>query len=229
MPLPEFSNPSLLRRALTHRSYLNEHPDALEDNERLEFLGDAVLDFLVGAFLYRAYPEKNEGELTRLRAALVRTEQLAAFARALGLHEQLLLGKGEEDARGRERLPLLCAVFEAMIGAYYLDAGIEAVRQYTEPIFLPTAEAIEREEADLDAKSLLQEWAQAQLGLTPFYELAAASGPDHERQFTIAVLVGKEVFGQGTGRNKQAATQAAARDALKHLGLVIPHRAPEAK
>lgn len=229
MPLPEFSNPSLLRRALTHRSHLNEHPEALEDNERLEFLGDAVLDFLVGAFLYSAYPEKNEGELTRLRAALVRTEQLAAFARGLGLPDMLLLGKGEEEARGRERLPLLCATFEAMVGAYYLDAGIEAVRQYIEPLIRSTAEAIMRDEAHLDAKSLLQEWAQANLGLMPYYTLASMAGPDHERNFTLEVRLGHEVYGRGTGRNKQVAAQLAARQALERLGLVTPHHTSRPK
>jgi ribonuclease-3 len=218
MSLPNFKDASLLRRALTHRSYLNEHAEALEDNERLEFLGDAVLDFLVGAFLYHRYPEKSEGELTRLRAALVRTEQLAAFAKTLNLNEELRLGKGEEDAGGRARLPLLCAAFEAMIGAYYLDSGIEAVSEYVEPIFLPAAEAVLRDEADTDAKSLLQEWSQAELGLTPFYELVASAGPDHEREFTLEVRLGHEVYGIGTGRNKQVAAQAAARAALQRIG-----------
>src|SRR5512139_1138569 len=206
--IPSFRDPSLLQRALTHRSYLNEHPEAMEDNERLEFLGDAVLDFVTGAFLYHRYPELQEGRLTRLRAALVRTEQLAVFAQAVGLGPLVRLGRGEEA--GRTRPALLCAAFEAVIGAYFLDAGIGAVRAYVEPLFQPAAEHILSAEKDTDAKSLLQEWAQARRGQTPRYNTLAATGPDHEKKFTVEVRIGEEVFGVGEGPNKQAAAQAAA-------------------
>ena len=212
MPLPEFKDPSLLQRALTHRSYLNEHPEALEDNERLEFLGDAVLDCLSGAFLYNRYPEMREGQLTRMRSALVRTEQLAAFADALGVAPLIRLGKGEEEAGGRQRMPLLCATLEAIIGAYYLDSGFNAVRQFVEPLFASIANA------DLDPKSYLQEIAQAELGHTPRYHTVSAVGPDHQKEFTVQVLIGGEAYGAGAGPNKQAAAQAAARDALRKLG-----------
>jgi ribonuclease-3 len=185
----------------------------LEDNERLEFLGDAVLDFVTGAFLYHRYPEMAEGRLTRLRSALVRTEQLAVFSQAVGLGPLMRLGRGEEA--GRARPTLLCAAFEAVIGAYFLDAGVEAVRAYVEPLFKPAAEQILRTDKDTDAKSLLQEWAQAKRGQTPRYSTLAATGPDHEKTFTVEVRIGEEVFGVGAGPNKQAAAQAAAQAGLQ--------------
>lgn len=218
MPLPEFKNASLLLRGLTHRSYVNEHPEAGTDNERLEFLGDAVLDFLAGAFLYHQYPEMQEGGLTRLRAALVRTEQLAIFAGELDLGRHLRLGRGEAESGGRKRQTLLADALEAVIGAYYLDAGLDAVRSFVEPLFDAAAEAIIRAEQEVDAKSLFQEWAQGQLGQTPRYSVVAIDGPDHNRTYTVHVLVGAEAYGTGTGPSKQAATQAAARDALLRVG-----------
>ncbi len=216
MSLPAFNDPSRLLRALTHRSYLNEHPEAGDDNERLEFLGDAVLDFVAGAFLYHQYPEMREGGLTRLRAALVRTEQLAAFAADLDLGRQLRLGRGEAGSGGRQRQTLLADSFEAVIGAYYLDSGLEAVRAFVEPLFSTAAEAIIRAEQEVDAKSLFQEWAQAKRGHTPRYAVVGVEGPDHSRTYTVEVTVDGETFGTGTGTSKQAATQAAARSALEH-------------
>jgi ribonuclease-3 len=218
MPLPSFHDPSLLIRALTHRSYVNEHADVNEDNERLEFLGDAVLDFVAGAFLYHRFPEQREGGLTRLRAALVNTEQLARFATALDLGSLLRLGKGEAESGGRKRQTLLADAFEAVMGAYYLDSGLEAVRSFVEPMFAESADNILLTESDIDAKSLFQEWAQAKLLQTPRYTTTAVSGPDHSREYTIDVLVGGEVYGTGTGPSKQAATQAAARVALHKVG-----------
>ncbi len=212
MPLPVFKDPFLLTRALTHRSYVNEHPEALEDNERLEFLGDAVLDCLSGAFLYNRFPEMREGQLTRMRSSLVRTEQLAAFATTMGVGPLIRLGKGEEEAGGRDRPPLLCDTFEAIIGAYYLDSGFEAVRQFIEPLFRAIGDA------DLDPKSAFQEIAQRDYGHTPRYHTVAAVGPDHQKQFTVEVRVNGEVFGVGIGQSKQIAEQAAARDALHKLG-----------
>jgi ribonuclease-3 len=220
MNLPSFNDPSLLIRALTHRSYVNEHAEVTDDNERLEFLGDAVLDFLAGAFLYHQFPEQREGGLTRLRAALVNTEQLARFAAALDLGGMLRLGKGEAESGGRTRQTLLADAFEAVMGALYLDSGLDAVRAFVEPLFGESAHHILLTERDQDAKSLFQEWAQAELGQTPRYSTQAVSGPDHSREYTIDVLVGGEPYGTGTGPNKQAATQAAARDALRRVGLL---------
>jgi ribonuclease-3 len=148
-----------------------------------------------------------------LRSALVRTEQLAVFSQAVGLAPLMRLGRGEES--GRARPTLLCAAFEAVIGAYFLDAGVEAVRAYVEPLFQPAAEQILRTDTDTDAKSLLQEWAQARRGQTPRYTTLAAAGPDHEKTFTVEVRIGEEVFGVGVGPNKQVAAQAAAQAALK--------------
>ncbi len=218
--LPAFRDPSLLRRAFTHRSYINEHPEAFEDNERLEFLGDAVLDFVTASYLYNRLPEMKEGRLTRLRAALVRTEQLAEFAVELELGPAIRLGRGEEESGGRLRKSLLCDAFEAVIGAYFLDSGIDAVRALVEPLFNPALERILRAEQDSDAKSRLQEWAQADRGQTPRYTIIDNSGPDHERVFTAQVFVGEVLCGQGSGLNKRSAEQAAALEALGRLGLV---------
>jgi ribonuclease-3 len=214
------SNPSLLRRALTHRSYLNEHPDALEDNERLEYLGDAALDFITAAWLYNRYPEMDEGDLTRLRSSLVRTEQLAAFARELGLGESLLLGRGEEASGGRNRSALLCDAFEAFIGALFLDSGLESVIKFMQPRLEAAAEIALKDESLIDPRSELQIWAQAAWGETPRYETLETYGPDHERQFLIEVKVGDEVSGQGLGRSKQEAAQRAAADALSKIGEI---------
>jgi ribonuclease-3 len=211
----QFHDLSLLQRALTHRSYLNEHPEhSLEDNERLEFLGDAVLDFVAGAWLYDRFPEMDEGRLTRLRAGLVRTETLASFARRFRLGEALLLGKGEDDSGGREREKILCGAFEALIGALYLDQGMEAVQRFVEPLLEPALTDILERAADKDPKSLLQEWAQATLGETPLYRTVSSHGPDHAKQFTVEVLIGNTVCGRGTGPSKQSAAQAAAQNAL---------------
>jgi ribonuclease-3 len=214
-----FNDYSLLSRALTHRSYLNERPEALEDNERLEFLGDAVLDFLVGAWLYHHYPEMSEGELTRLRSALVRTEQLAAFARNFDLGSAMRLGRGEDESGGRSRDALLCATFEAVVGALYLDAGILVVQTFLEPILEPATEEILIGRMDQDPKSLLQEWAQARGYSAPVYRMVASDGPDHAKVFQVEVLVNGEVFGRGSGPSKQAATKIAAKAALAHYGL----------
>ena len=210
-----FADLSLLQRALTHRSYANEHPEhALEDNERLEFLGDAVLDFVAGEYLYHRFPEMDEGQLTRLRAGLVRTETLARFAQKFGLGRALLLGRGEAESGGRARAKNLCGAFEALIGAMYLDQGLDVVHNLMEPLFTPAVEDILNRAADKDAKSLLQEWSQATLGKTPSYRTVASEGPDHAKRFTVEVVIGGRVYGTGHGHSKQAAAQAAAQQAL---------------
>lgn len=209
----------LLSRALTHRSYLNEHPEALEDNERLEFLGDAVLDFIVGAWLYNRYPEMPEGDLTRMRSALVHTEQLAEFGREIDLGNALRLGRGETQAGGRNRNVLLCDTFEALIGALYLDQGIDAVTTFINPLLTSAADDILLNHRAEDDKSLFQEWAQAQGYATPSYLTRSASGPDHSKTFEVDVLVNGVIYGSGTGSSKQLAAKAAAHDALMRLGL----------
>ncbi len=212
----EFRDYSLLSRALTHRSYLNENPGSvLEDNERLEFLGDAVIDFVVAGFLYHRFPEMDEGELTALRAALVRAETLAGFARQIDLGQHLRLGLGEEDNGGRERVPLLCATFEAVAGAIYLDRGLDEARRFIEPLVRPALEAIRAGDLHKDAKSEFQVWAQARFNVTPHYRVSGSEGPDHDRMFTVQVVVGPEVWGEGRGRSKQIAAQAAASEAMR--------------
>lgn len=213
-----FNDPHLLRRALTHRSYVNEHPETLEDNERLEYLGDAALDFLTAAWLYNHFPEMNEGQLTRLRSALVRTEQLAAFAEEIFLGEAIFLGRGEESTGGRQRPALLCAAFEALIGAIYLDAGFQHVVDFMEPRLERAADSILEDKSLFDARSLLQIWAQAEMGETPKYRTIDAYGPDHAREFVVEVRVGHGISGLGRGRSKQDAAQAAAAEAMQKIG-----------
>lgn len=212
-----FTNFLLLSRALTHRSYLNEHPEALEDNERLEFLGDAVLDFLVGAWLYNHFPEMPEGDLTRMRSALVRTEHLAGFARKLDLGPAMRLGRGEIFAGGRNRDVLLCATFEALMGAIYLHCGLDVVQKCLAPL-LEESDPDELIQTEVyDPKSRLQEWSQAnKLGI-PRYVTVQTSGPDHERVFDVVVEIAGKAYGNGSGNSKQNAARNAAQDALEKL------------
>lgn len=215
----EFKDKFLLRRALTHRSYLNENREALEDNERLEFVGDAILAFVVAEWLYKQYPEKREGFLTKIRSSLVHTQKLAEFARKIGLGQALLLGKGEEQAGGRDRAPILCDAFEALIAAVYLDGGMEAVKQLVLPLVAEEADKIIFNRSDEDVKSRLQEWAQAQGFGSPHYELVGESGPDHAKNFKVAVWVNETRLGEGSGVSKQSAEKSAAADALITLEI----------
>jgi ribonuclease-3 len=220
--LPDFSNILLLSRALTHRSYLNEHNDAIEDNERLEFLGDAVLDFIVGAWLYDRFPEMPEGDLTKMRSALVHTEQLANLAREIGIGRAMRLGRGELQAGGKDRLGLLCDTFEAVIGALYIDKGIEGVIKFISPILERTAEDVLANHKDEDPKSKLQEWAQGTGLQAPQYATRNSYGPDHSKLFEVDVYIDGQIKGSGIGQSKHAATKQAALDALKKLGLTNP-------
>ncbi len=213
------TNYLLLSRALTHRSYLNEHADAIEDNERLEFLGDAVLDFLVGDWLYNHFPEMAEGDLTRLRSALVRTEQLSEFAQLINLGAVLRLGRGEEDGGGRQRPALLCGAFEALVGALYLNTGLQAVTDFMVPLLKEAVLLILNERHDHDSKSLLQEWVQSQGFGPPVYRIIGTTGPEHEKFFEVQVVVDGQVYGSGCGHSKQLAAKAAARNALDSLGV----------
>jgi len=211
-----FRDLSLLEEALTHGSYANEFLDAeLLDNQRLEFLGDAIVDLVVGEWLFHRYPDAREGELTRLRASVVDKAGLAALAREIRLGDHLRLGKGEELDGGRRREANLCAAFEALVGAIYLDQGMERTREWLCQFLEARAAEMDRERAAKDAKSLLQEHTQASLHLTPTYRIIHQEGPDHARRFTAQVLVDGEVWGEGRGKSKQAAESAAAEDALR--------------
>ncbi len=212
-----FSNLSLLTRALTHRSYVNENPDSVDDNERLEFLGDAVLDFIVGAWVYNRFPELAEGDLTKIRSAIVRNDQLANFARRIDLGGAIRLGRGEATSGGSERDILLGSTFEALIGAIYLDAGLGAVEAFVNPMLNDLQEYILDEIQD--PKSRLQEWAQAEKLGTPLYVTISTKGPDHAKEFEVEVRIKGTAYGRGHGTSKQVAARIAAQTALEALGI----------
>ncbi|MEK7552730.1 MAG: ribonuclease III [Patescibacteria group bacterium] len=214
-----FRAPDLLRQALTHRSYLNEHREANWDhNERLEFLGDAVLELVVTDYLFGRYPKETEGDLTAYRAALVNTDTLAEVAIDLGVNDYLLLSKGEAKDTGRARQVILANAFESIIGAIYLDQGLTAARDFIVNNFDGRAEAVIAARRIQDAKSFFQEKAQATEELTPTYEVLSEVGPDHHKTFTVGLYLGTNLVATGVGRSKQEAEQAAARRALVERG-----------
>lgn len=209
-----FNNLALLEEALTHRSYLNEHKSARAHNERLEFLGDAVLELATTRFLFDTFPEKPEGDLTAYRAALVNTVSLARVAEDIGLNNLLFLSKGEARDTGRARLIILANAFEALLGALYLDQGYETAVAYLEKHLFPKLDGILETGAWQDAKSRFQEEAQEKKGITPSYKTLAEEGPDHARVFTVGVYLGEVEIARGKGKSKQEAEQDAAQNAL---------------
>lgn len=216
-----FKDKALLRQAFTHRSYINENKNSkLEHNERLEFLGDAVLELVVTDFLYAKYPTKPEGELTTYRSALVNAITLSEVASNLDMNDFLLLSKGEAKDMGRARMYILANTIEAVIGAIYLDLGYEAAKGFIEKnIFIFADKMIARGNL-VDAKSMFQEKAQEKTGTTPSYKLIREAGPDHDKSFTTAVFIGKEQIATGEGKSKQEAEQNAALRALETKGWV---------
>lgn len=223
-----FHDKALLQRAFVHRSFLNEAGDGtdLSDNERLEYLGDAVLTFLISEHLFELFPEHQEGPLTRLRSALVRRETLARVARRLHLGELLLLGRGEEDSGGRTRPATLCAVFEAVLGAVYLDQGLEIARHFALSMLEPELDKWRKLATAKDAKSRLQELVQSMCGMTPRYKTLESTGPDHNKFFVQGVHIDKLLVGTGQGYSKQEADQEAAAMALSRLGVSAPEYRP---
>jgi ribonuclease III len=212
-----FENVSLLDTALTHKSYANEAAlPGLEDNERLEFLGDAVLDLAVSHLLYDARPALSEGEMSKIRAQLVKEESLEQIARSFSLGTFLRLGRGEEHTGGRQKASILANTFEALVAAIYRDGGFDLAFQFVEGIFRPALDRT-RPEADRDYKTRFQEFAQARYGKAPTYRLVGESGPDHDKAFEVEILVGRRVLGRGKGRSKKEAEQRAAQDALEIL------------
>lgn len=214
-----FHNRKLLTQALTHSSFVNErgHDVCVSDNERLEFLGDAVLDIIVADLLYRKYPDISEGELTQLRAALVKTDSLAHLGTLFQVGAYLRIGHGEELSGGRERATILCRAFEAVIGAMYLDRGLNTVEDFVTPSLLDLLDHVIKHNLHIDARSALQERIQARLAITPSYRVAGADGPDHAREFRVEVTIGDSIIGAGIGASKRAAAQEAARAALLQL------------
>jgi ribonuclease-3 len=221
----KFENTTLLRQAFVHRSYANESAEPLEDNERLEFLGDAVLNFISGSCLYQKYPQFSEAKLSKLRAKLVGQTHLASLARQLHLNEWIKLGQGERKNRGYDKDSLLSDVFEAVIGAYFLDAGIEAVREFVEPLLTNAIADMEKDttiEGQLhdritDAKTRLQEWVQKNDGVPPQYRVIEERGEPHNRTFVVQVLIQNKAAATGTGSRKRDAEQKAAAIALEKL------------
>jgi ribonuclease-3 len=216
----EFKNRDLLIEAFCHRSYLNEHPDfPLPHNERLEFLGDAVLELIVTEYLYKKYPEKNEGELTNWRAALVNAKILGELAKDLGFNDFLLLSKGEEKETGKARLYILANTFEALIGAIYLDQGYEVAKNFVEKNLIEKKlpEIIEKG-LFKDPKTRFQEEAQERVKITPTYKVLEEWGPDHAKHFVVGVFLGNELIAKGEGSSKQEAEEEAAKNALKIKG-----------
>ena len=215
----EFKNKGLLRQAFTHRSYLNENRGFKGGhNERLEFLGDAVLELVTTHFLYEEYPEKNEGEMTSIRSALVNAENCAEVARQLNVNEYLLLSRGESKDTGRARTYILANTLEAIIGAIYLDQGYDASKDFIIKYITPITPKIVSEGLWMDSKSKFQEKAQEYESVTPFYKTMKEVGPDHDKIFTVGVFLRDTLIAEGEGDSKQSAEQKAARKALRERG-----------
>ena len=212
----KFTNKDLLTQAFVHRSYLNENPDfSLFHNERLEFLGDAVLELIVTDYLYASFPDKPEGELTSWRAALVNSKMLSLVAKEIDLNDFLLLSRGEKRETGKARDYILANTFEALVGSMYLDRGIAETRRFVKRWLLPKISMIQEEHLFQDAKSRFQEVAQEKVNITPVYKLLKESGPDHVKHFVIGAFLGSELAGQGEGFSKQEAEERAAKEALE--------------
>jgi len=213
----KYQDVDLLEKALTHRSYLNEHDDVHQSNERLEFLGDAVLQFLSSKFLYKKFPESPEGFLTNLRAALVCTPSLATASREIGVGEFLRLSKGEEESGGREKDYILANTFEAVLGSIYLDCDTAKCEDFLNTYLFPRLDEIVKSGAFKDYKSKLQEITQEKLSSTPIYKELKSWGPDHDKRFVMGVYFNEKLFAQGEGKSKQRAEQEAAKAAIEKL------------
>lgn len=210
-----FTDKNLFTQALTHRSYLNENPKfPLGHNERLEFLGDAVIELVVTANLFAQFPEKPEGELTSLRAALVNAHTLSETALGLEINDFLMLSRGEAKDLGRARQYILANAFEAIVGAIYLDQGYDAAAHFMDRVLIPRLPEIMEKKLYKDPKSLFQEMAQERVALTPNYQVIREWGPDHDKHFVVGVYIGSELVAEGEGQSKQAAQEEAARKAL---------------
>ncbi len=215
----KFKDDGLLQQAFVHRSYINENKSSgLSHNERLEFLGDAVLELVITDFLYQKYPDKTEGKLTAYRSALVNADTCAGIATNLAINDFLFLSKGESKDTGRARQYILANALEAVIGAIYIDQGYDIAKKFIEENFVPLIDAIISKKMFIDAKSLFQEKAQEFESVTPSYKTVKESGPDHDKKFTVGVYIGKELVASGTGESKQEAEQNAAKEALSVKG-----------
>jgi ribonuclease-3 len=217
--LPKFKNKQLFEQSFIHRSYLNETKKKLSSNERLEFLGDSVISFVVSQNLYNKYPNFDEGILTNLRSLLVNTKSLALCAKELNFGNYMLLSKGEEESRGRQNQSLLADSFEAFVGALYLDQGTEVVSDFLSQVLMPKADLYVKNKAFKDPKSLLQEKVQSQKQTSPLYKVISERGPAHAKIFTVGAYVEKFLMVKGEGKSKQEAEESAAKEALISLSL----------
>ncbi len=215
--LPTFTNQKLYEQAFIHRSFLNETKDKLASNERLEFLGDSVLSFIVSNYLYTTYPDFNEGMLTNLRALLVNTKILGQIAKELDFGSLMKLSRGEDEAKGRENISLLADCFEAFVGALFLDQGLETTISFIKEMLLDKAESFVQKKTLKDPKSLLQEYVQAKKQHTLAYKVLSEEGPAHEKTFTVGVFVQQVQVGVGVGKSKQEAEEKAANEALEKM------------
>lgn len=213
-----FKDHELLQRAFVHRSHLNEDKNLRISNERLEFLGDAVLSFLTSHFLYEQYPDYPEGTLTNIRSSLVKTQSLATVSQSLHLGDVLMLSHGEEASGGRHNPSLLADAFEALLGAMFLDQGIETARSFLTTYLFPQTKDIVAKKTYIDYKSLLQEIVQQESRISPTYQVIKSEGPDHAKTFWIQAVVEGKVLGSGSGHSKQEAEQMAAQNALEKMG-----------
>lgn len=213
----QFKDKDLLLLALTHRSYVNEHKDTHYHNERLEFLGDAVLELITSDYLFTTYTDRTEGDLTSFRAALVRTESLAESAQEIEIGENIRLSKGEEDTGGRSKSYLLANAFEAIIGAIYLDRGYEVARDFVHTHLLKKIEHIVENRLDIDSKTKIQEVTQSKYKVTPLYEVIDEEGPDHDKRFTVVVKINGKEIGKGFGTSKQKAEEDAAKSGIEYI------------
>lgn len=214
----DFKDKELLKQAFTHRSYINENVGVGKHNERLEFLGDAVLELVTTEELFKRYPNKSEGDLTAVRAAVVNTVSISEAATRLGMNNYLLLSKGESKDNGKAREYILANTFESVIGAIYLDGGYDVAKNFISNALFEKIENIVAKKLWRDAKSLVQEKSQEHINITPRYEVIEESGPDHDKNFTIGIFFGDELIARGSGKSKQEGEQAAAREALRLKG-----------
>lgn len=214
----DFKNPQNIRQAFIHRSYLNETKNATSSNERLEFLGDSILSFLVSEYLFGRYPDFTEGELTNLRSSIVKTTTLANAAKELGLGQLLFLSRGEEESGGRNNPSLLADTFEAFLGALYLDSGLVPANKLLQDLLFPRLTKILAEKTYKDAKSIFQELVQEETKISPLYKVLSEKGPDHAKEFTVGAFVGNKLWGEGIGKSKQEGEMNAAQSALEKWG-----------
>jgi ribonuclease III len=215
--IPQIKNKKLLEEAITHRSYLNEVKEKVPSNERLEFLGDSILSFIVSDYLFSKYPSFNEGKLTNLRSLLVNTKMLAELAKECDLGANLRLSKGEEESGGRNNQSLLADAFESFLGALFMDQGIEEVKKFIYMTVIPRADEFLKNNTLKDPKSKLQEYVQSKKQGSPFYRVTLEEGPAHARKFTVGVYVNEELMGEGSGKSKQEAEEDAASKAMNKL------------